>query len=721
MRASRSSRAGRIGLLTSGAAGLALLAAVALVPPSSSAFAAATPTWTGITAPLPSNANGLQTVEATSCPTAGACIALGGYEVSGNPAVFADTLVGGQWTPTELPTPPNAKAGFSAGFGAASCPQTTSWCVGVGTYEDTSSHTLGFASVLSNGSWTTSLLPLPTPTATNPDVTLETFGLSCAAPGFCVAAGTYENSTGHGASFIDTYSAGSWTSIVTPEPPDTVSPPSGELFAVSCPAIGSCVAVGPYRGASGQRDMIDQLSGGAWTSMTSPLPGNTAQFPNDELFGLSCPQVGACVAVGDYTASDTFQKNLVVTQVGSSFVASEAPQPSDAAATSNASFNDVSCPAAGQCVAVGTYNNTSAFTFVPEVASLSGGTWTTQLAPGLTSADKDGYLNSVSCSWAASCAAVGVADTASGHTPLLDTLTAGSWAGNDGAVPSDHVPGGFDDLGTPSCAGGTCVAVGSYNVASSFSGLIDTFPNLTGYQEVASDGGLFAFGTPFYGSMGGKPLNAPVMGMAVVPDSGAYYEAASDGGIFAFHAPFYGSMGGTPLNKPVVGMAFDTLTGGYYEVASDGGLFAFNAPFYGSMGGKPLNAPIVGMAFDPLTGGYYEVASDGGLFAFHAPFQGSMGGTPLNKPVVGMAANPQTGGYYEVASDGGLFAFGAPFQGSMGGKLLNKPMVGMSFDFVTGGYYEVSSDGGLFAFNAPFQGSMGGTPLNKPVVGMAFG
>ena len=66
-----------------------------------------------------------------------------------------------------------------------------------------------------------------------------------------------------------------------------------------------------------------------------------------------------------------------------------------------------------------------------------------------------------------------------------------------------------------------------------------------------------------------------------------YWLAAADGGIFAYDAPFYGSMGGKPLNKPVVGIAADPNTGGYWEVASDGGLFAFNAPFFGSMGGSP--------------------------------------------------------------------------------------------------------------------------------------
>ena len=247
----------------------------------------------------------------------------------------------------------------------------------------------------------------------------------------------------------------------------------------------------------------------------------------------------------------------------------------------------------------------------------------------------------------------------------------------------------------------------------------------TGYWMVASDGGIFSFGTArFHGSMGGQPLNKPIVGMAATPTGGGYWEVASDGGIFAFgNATFYGSMGGMPLNEPIVGIAATPTGGGYWEVASDGGIFAFgNATFYGSMGGMPLNEPIVGIAATPTGKGYWEVASDGGIFSFGtATFHGSMGGTPLNKPVVGISATVTGGGYWEVASDGGIFSFGtATFHGSMGGTPLNQPIVGISATTTGGGYWEVASDGGIFSFGtATFQGSMGGIPLNKPVVGMA--
>ncbi len=118
----------------------------------------------------------------------------------------------------------------------------------------------------------------------------------------------------------------------------------------------------------------------------------------------------------------------------------------------------------------------------------------------------------------------------------------------------------------------------------------------SGYWEVASDGGIFSFGNAtFYGSMGGHPLNQPIVGMAATPDGKGYWEVASDGGIFTFgDATFYGSMGGHPLVKPIVAIIPTPDGKGYWEVASDGGIFTFgDATFYGSMGGHPLVKPIV--------------------------------------------------------------------------------------------------------------------------------
>ena len=139
--------------------------------------------------------------------------------------------------------------------------------------------------------------------------------------------------------------------------------------------------------------------------------------------------------------------------------------------------------------------------------------------------------------------------------------------------------------------------------------------------------------------------DAPYSGAA---GTGAgYWLTAQDGGVFSFgDARFYGSMGGKPLARPVVGMAATPTGGGYWLVAADGGVFSFgDARFYGSMGGKPLVQPVVGMAADPATGGYWLVAADGGVFSFGAPFYGSMGGVSSSTRFFAIMASPSGAGY----------------------------------------------------------------------------
>jgi len=246
-----------------------------------------------------------------------------------------------------------------------------------------------------------------------------------------------------------------------------------------------------------------------------------------------------------------------------------------------------------------------------------------------------------------------------------------------------------------------------------------------GYWLVASDGGVFSYGSArFFGSTGDVRLNQPIVGMAPTMTGAGYWMVASDGGIFSFgDAAFFGSTGALALNRPIVGMAPTPSGMGYWLVASDGGIFSFgDARFFGSTGAIELNKPIVGMAATPAGNGYWLVASDGGIFAFgDAPFAGSTGAIQLAKPITALAATRSGDGYWMVASDGGVFAFGdAAFHGAGPQRPAAgaRSVVTMVPSPTGAGYWQVAASGELLAFgDAADLGNP--TALRKPIVGMA--
>ena len=122
--------------------------------------------------------------------------------------------------------------------------------------------------------------------------------------------------------------------------------------------------------------------------------------------------------------------------------------------------------------------------------------------------------------------------------------------------------------------------------------------------------------------------------------------------------PFYGSMGGKPLNKPIVGMAADRrrrrlLGGGLRRRA----LRLRRAPFLRLDGRQAAQQADRGHGLRPTaqaaTGRWPPTA---GSSPSAAPFYGSMGGKPLNAPVVSM----QLGYAPPRRSPGGDRPHGAP-------------------------------------------------------------
>ena len=614
----------------------------------------------------------------------------------------APTVNANNWTAV-IPTAPAT----SSSVNAVSC-TSSQFCVAVG------SETGNDASFIEQwaGSGWSQVTNTPTSSAT-PSLN----GVSCVGPSFCAAVGAVDST---GSVLVNQWNGSTWSAVTGATPPSATST---TLSGVSCLSATNCTAVGQFNTGSGPQPLAEQWNGSSWTIQTTPAPtGSTATT----LASVSCTSAGFCVAVGQAT-SGTSTVPLIEQWNGTGWAI--VPGASlTLPASGIASFSGVSCIGTSFCQAVGTTNASG--TFQTLVESFGGTAWTVATSPN-SSTSEDNVLSAVDCFSMTTCTAIGTADTATNTSnPLALVWNGQGWT----LVASTPSSADFTASGVASVSCVTnweCVAGGSY----SNSGTTDPFLMTSsivrsGYRFVASDGGVFAYGSgaPFLGSMGGQHLNKPIVGMAVLPGGDGYYLVASDGGVFSYGAAqFYGSTGSITLNKPIVGMAVTPDGGGYWLVASDGGIFSYgDATFYGSTGSITLNKPIVGMAPTPDGRGYNLVASDGGVFTYgDASFFGSMGGTRLNQPIVGMAA-PVSGGYYLVASDGGIFSFptvnGPPFEGSTGSIKLNKPIVGMATG--PGGYYLAGSDGGIFAFpettgGPPFLGSTGSLTLNAPIVGMA--
>ena len=303
-------------------------------------------------------------------------------------------------------------------------------------------------------------------------------------------------------------------------------------------------------------------------------------------------------------------------------------------------------------------------------------------------------------------------------------------ASTGGYTQGDQFPPVPDD-GDAVCVPGACNPNHNWTAQVPVSSILAAWPQLGSLITITVTGrtGLGAFGGrvtaisvvgsnatvnttgPGFTDTLGLKSDFFTLGGAPSGGVGGYLLSAADGGIFAFgNAVFDGSMGGRPLNQPMVGMAPTADHAGYWQVASDGGIFSFgDAHFFGSTGSMSLNQPVVGMAPTPDGGGYWLVAADGGIFSFgDAHFFGSTGSISLVQPVVGMAPTPDGAGYWLVAADGGIFTFGdATFEGSLAGSAAVAGAVAIVPTRTGQGYLVVTGSGRVTDFgDAPQFGDL---------------
>lgn len=185
-----------------------------------------------------------------------------------------------------------------------------------------------------------------------------------------------------------------------------------------------------------------------------PSPNNGVGVRN-RLNDTACTSPTNCVAVG-YWQNGASYETLIEVWNGSTWSIVSSP---NATSSQNNILHSVSCVSSNFCVAVGEFNNGSAFQTL--VLQWNGSAWSVVSSPN-TSAVLDNTLSAVSCVSSSFCSAVGYYDNGADIQPLSLTWNGSSWASTPIPVPGSVYPSRFFDV---SCASQSmCFAVGSYTV-----------------------------------------------------------------------------------------------------------------------------------------------------------------------------------------------------------------------------------------------------------------
>jgi len=296
--------------------------------------------WTSVAPKAPKGALSTDLL-GVSCATAKSCVAVGLYLNSGGVGVpLAETWNGKTWTPGRPARPTGSTGGQ---LDNVSC-RTAKSCVAVGSYY-TPSGSAALAETWNGASWTLARPPEP-----KGSVTGELLKVSCPSARYCLAVGIADSNTAESA-LSDRWNGQSWTRL--PVQPPASAKHDADLTGVSCTSAENCVAVGAdaARAGGGVTSFSEFWNGRAWSAGTISWPKGVS---HPFLVAVSCGSAKSCVAVGSVDANfndggHTGQAAATAWN-GKSWTAGKVAAPGKGKASL---FNEVSCPAVADCVAVG--------------------------------------------------------------------------------------------------------------------------------------------------------------------------------------------------------------------------------------------------------------------------------------------------------------------------------------------------------------------------------
>lgn len=315
---------------------------------------------------------------------------------------------GARWRKVADPVP----KGWSGGrLDGVSCTSAV-YCVAVGSYVKGASATFPVAEAWNGTAWTARRLP------GLPGGTIFATGVSCAATRHCVVAMASNPKPTSGQAFIDTLNGAKWTVHALTPPKGSVE---ADFSAVSCVSVIHCVMAGVSYGRTAETALVATWNGKAVATMKT-----AAAFPVD-FSGVSCASAKSCVAVGTWFtgAADLGYYGVWNGRVWKG--ARVLPQPSSMVVSSPLA---VSCPAPGECVAVGYFRVPvkGQYPNQPLAEFYNGKSWK-RLSVPVPAGAEDTDLNAVSCLSPAWCVAVGEALSGIGPSTFSSAAVTAFWNG----------------------------------------------------------------------------------------------------------------------------------------------------------------------------------------------------------------------------------------------------------------------------------------------------
>ena len=394
-------------------------------------------------------------LEAVSCTSGTACVAVGQFtrdDVNSGGVrwkVLVERWNGSSWFIQPTPELPAAYVAGTPELRGVSCASSTD-CVAVGDLNvDDPAHDRALIERWNGSRWSIE----PTSDPSSGSTVLR--GVSCTTKRVCTAVGSAGSGT-----LAERWNGTAWTIQAAPNP----SSAGGSLASVSCTSETACVAVG----STGSRALAERWNGNSWTIQPTPGPAGATSF---QFHGVSCTSKTVCVAVGHFE-NRTGGWVLAEHWNGSRWTI----MPTGAGAR-RGSLNSVSCASKTTCIAVGSAGSRTL------AESWNGSRrWTIRSGPDPTGAihppdpsgnytESGSSLLSVSCASMRSCAAVGPYTMSNPANcgfdrcgvDLTDPL-AERWNGTRWMVHrAQPVVVGRGDLEAVSCSSPTvCTAVGSF-------------------------------------------------------------------------------------------------------------------------------------------------------------------------------------------------------------------------------------------------------------------